>query len=91
MYDSSLIRTSENFEIKSEPTYIFQSSVNISRGRLNSNSRGNSNYNNRNTRQGRYCSDHNSGNQIVGNKDRWGCKTNPLDNVSNMSVYLSLV
>ena len=54
-------------------------------GRFNSNKMGNSNYNNRSARQRQYYINNNSGNQTIGNKDKWGCKTNPLNNNDNIS------
>ena len=69
----------ENFEIKLEPAYVSETSenrtfysgnVNNTRGRFNINRRGNSNYNNRNTRQGQYYSNNNSGNQTVNNYNK---------------------
>ena len=45
-------------------------------GRFNISRRNNSNYKNKNTRQGHYYSNIKAGNQTVGNNNKWGCKTN---------------
>lgn len=92
-HDNSSIESKENFTIKWEPTYILKISENRTfsssnfNNRFNSNRGGNSNLNNRNTRQARYYSNNNSGNQTFANKDKWRCKTNSVDNSGKTLKY----
>ena len=73
---------------------FYGTNVNNIRGRFNSNRRGNSNYNNKNTRQGQYYSINNSENKTVGNKDKWEHETNSLDNsgnILNCTIWYSII